>query len=84
MFVTIRNYTHWYLFTCTFGILLLFPLFSILLDSTGENLSNRMSEIYFDEIFVHFSSCILSVGIITYIIYGFKIYKMLFWAPQFF
>lgn len=84
MLTTIRNYTKFYLFTCTFGIMLMFPLFSILLDKMGDDLNFRMNEIFYHEIFVHFSSVILSVGMIAYIIYGFKIYKMIFWAPQFF
>ena len=87
MFVTIRNYTHFFALTGVISISILWP-FAIMLCHfewlTSENLYRHYGNLFFDETFYQFSAVLLATIIVIIPIYFFKAIKMRILYPRFF
>ena len=87
LFVTIRNFTSFYAFTCTLAILFMWPMFILLSHfaaTSRETLSFRMGEILLDQFFLQFSTIWLSTILIVGPIYIFKFFKMRLYFPEYY
>ena len=79
LFVSIRNYSTFFAFTCPFALSLLWPIMILLANYdvfTCENLARHLGHIMFDQFFLQFSAVLLSTSIIVIPIYIFKFVKM--------
>ena len=88
MFVTIRNYTKFFLITSIISLSMLWPFCSLLCNYSiflpSENLYDRIGEIVFDQFIYQASTLIISTAIVVSPIYFFKIIKMRMLYPQYF
>lgn len=87
MFVTIRNFSNFFAFTCTLALSLTWPIMMVLANYnifTSENLERHLAYVMFDQFFLQASSVFLATFIIITPIYIFKFVKMRIVYPQFF
>lgn len=87
MFMTIRNYTSFFVVTSLISLSVLWPITILLCNYNlfpSDNLHHHLGEIIFDQFFYQLSSVVLSTVIILIPVYSFKVIKMRLLSPQFF
>ena len=76
MYVTIRNYTKWFAFTCTLSIIQFYPIFLMAANHVGDRLWHRIGELIVHQWVLFYGSVVIATFVAIAPIYAFKIIKM--------